>query len=95
MGTSRRIKAENPAVQAVAVQPGSPLHGIESTKHMASTIRSSILNESLIDEVVTVTTARAYGVTRALGPAARGVNRPAPPDRREWHGPGGSRRGSR
>lgn len=66
MGTSRRLKAENPAVQAVAVQPDSPLHGIEGTKHMASTIRPSILDESLIDEVVTVTTARAYEVTRAL-----------------------------
>ncbi|MCI1749340.1 MAG: cysteine synthase family protein [Acidipropionibacterium sp.] len=66
MGTSRRLKRENSSVRSIAVQPDSPLHGIEGTKHMASTIRPSILDDSIIDEVVVVSTARAYETTRRL-----------------------------
>jgi cysteine synthase B len=66
MGTARRLKKENPAVRAVAVQPSSPLHGIEGTKHMASTIRPGIFDETLQDEVIEVETERAYEVTRLL-----------------------------
>ena len=38
MGVARRLKQKNPAIQIAAVQPDSPMHGIEGTKHMASTI---------------------------------------------------------
>jgi cysteine synthase B len=66
MGASRRLKKENPAVLAVAVQPSSPLHGIEGTKHMASTIRPGIFDETLQDEVIEVETEEAYEITRRL-----------------------------
>jgi cysteine synthase B len=65
-GTARRLKEENPNIRAIAVQPDSPLHGIEGTKHMASTIRPGILDESLQDEVTAVTTEEAYETTRKL-----------------------------
>jgi cysteine synthase B len=65
-GTSRRLKEFNPAVRAIAVQPSSPLHGIEGTKHMASTIKPGIFDESLQDEIIPVTTELAYAVTRNL-----------------------------
>ncbi|MDR3365032.1 MAG: cysteine synthase family protein [Clostridiales Family XIII bacterium] len=65
-GAARRLKEENPNVRAIAVQPDSPFHGIEGTKHMASTIRPGILDESLQDDVVYVTTEEAYETTRRL-----------------------------
>ncbi|MDR3271670.1 MAG: PLP-dependent cysteine synthase family protein [Peptococcaceae bacterium] len=66
VGVSRRLKQDQPGVKTFAVQPASPLHGIEGTKHMASTIRPGILDESLIDRILTVTTEEAYEMTRRL-----------------------------
>lgn len=65
-GTSKRLKQENPSVKTIAVQPDSPLHGIEGTKHMGSTIKPGILDESLQDEVIAVATEEAYEATRRL-----------------------------
>jgi cysteine synthase B len=66
VGVSRRLKAESAAVRTIAVQPSSPIHGIEGTKHMASTIRPGILDESLQDEVAEVSTEAALEMTRRL-----------------------------
>jgi cysteine synthase B len=66
VGVSRRLKAENPAIRTIAVQPDTPFHGIEGTKHMGSTIRPGILDESLQDGVATVATEAAYAMTRRL-----------------------------
>jgi cysteine synthase B len=65
-GVSRRLKGQNSAIRTIAVQPNSPFHGIEGTKHMASTIKPGILDETLIDETVTVGTEEAYAMTRRL-----------------------------
>ncbi|MDR1728936.1 MAG: cysteine synthase family protein [Acidobacteriota bacterium] len=65
-GTARRLKRENPAVRTLAVQPSSPFHGIEGTKHMASTIRPGIMDESLQDGVIEIETELAYEITRRL-----------------------------
>jgi cysteine synthase B len=66
VGTARRLKKENPAIRTVAVQPESPFHGIEGTKHMASTVKPGILDESLQDDVITVSTEESYAMTRRL-----------------------------
>jgi cysteine synthase B len=66
VGTSRRLKAENSGIKTIAVQPESPFHGIEGTKHMASTEKPGILDESLQDGVITVSTEEAYAMTRRL-----------------------------
>jgi cysteine synthase B len=66
MGVSRRLKAENFAVKTIAVQPESPFHGIEGTKHMGSTVKPGILDESIQDGIVTVTTEESYAMTRRL-----------------------------
>src|SRR5580692_3361293 len=34
MGVTRRLKELNPAIQCIAMQPDSPLHGLEGLKHM-------------------------------------------------------------
>ncbi|MDR1039063.1 MAG: cysteine synthase family protein [Deltaproteobacteria bacterium] len=66
MGTSRRLKEADGRVKCVAVQPDSPLHGIEGTKHMASTIRPGIYDRSLIDSEILVSTDEAYAVARRV-----------------------------
>ncbi len=66
VGTARRLKSENPQIRTLAVQPASPFHGIEGTKHMATSIRPGILDDRLIDDVVTVTTEEAYAAARRL-----------------------------
>jgi cysteine synthase B len=65
-GTARRLKNFNPAVKSYVVQPDSPLHGIEGTKHMASTLRPGILDERLSDGILTVSTEEACAMTRRL-----------------------------
>lgn len=66
MGVSRRLRELRADVRAVAAQPDSPFHGIEGTKHMASTIKPGIYDENAADEVVTVSTEEAYAMTRRL-----------------------------
>ncbi|MDR2825240.1 MAG: cysteine synthase family protein [Deltaproteobacteria bacterium] len=66
MGVSRRLKECAGYIKTFAVQPNSPLHGIEGTKHMASTIKPGIYNEQAVDGVVQVSTDDAYAMTRRL-----------------------------
>ncbi|MDR3357916.1 MAG: cysteine synthase family protein [Desulfovibrio sp.] len=65
-GVAGRLKAHDRAIRAMAVQPDSPLHGIEGTKHMPSTIRPGILDENLIDGIIAVSTGEACAMTRRL-----------------------------
>lgn len=55
-GTSRRLKELNPSIKAIAMQPDSPLHGLEGMKHLATTIRPGIYDESLADSQIDVAT---------------------------------------
>ncbi|MDR2354014.1 MAG: cysteine synthase family protein [Deltaproteobacteria bacterium] len=66
MGTARRLKIFDGRVKCVTIQPDSPFHGIEGTKHMASTIRPGIYNRDLIDSEVLVSTQEAHRMTQFL-----------------------------
>jgi cysteine synthase B len=66
MGTAKRLKEYNPKIKTIAVQPDSPLHGIEGTKHMASTIIPGFYEPNLIDEQIIISTEEAYSLTRRL-----------------------------
>jgi cysteine synthase B len=66
MGTARRLKELNPTVTVIAVQPDSPFHGIEGTKHMASTIKPGFYDENQGDAVLEVNTEDAYAIARRL-----------------------------
>jgi cysteine synthase B len=66
MGTSRRLKELNPGVIVAAVQPDSPFHGIEGTKHMASTIRPGFYDETQADAFFEASTEDAYDIARRL-----------------------------
>jgi cysteine synthase B len=66
MGTSRRLKTYNRDLHVYAVQPDSPFHGIEGTKHMGSALKPGIYDETLPEGFVEVGTEAAYAMTRRL-----------------------------
>jgi cysteine synthase B len=66
MGASRRLRELNPAVKVIAVQPDSPFHGIEGTKHMGSTIKPGIYDEKQPDGFIEVNTEETYETARRL-----------------------------
>jgi cysteine synthase B len=69
MGTARRLKDENPAIQVSAVQPDGPMHGLEGMKHMATARVPGIYDPGLADSHRTVDSDTAFGTARALARA--------------------------
>lgn len=66
VGVVRRLRELNPALRAIAVQPESPLHGLEGLKHLATAITPGIYNESLASETLEVSTEDALLMTQRL-----------------------------
>jgi cysteine synthase B len=66
MGTTRRLKELNPAIQAVSFQPDSPFHGLEGMKHMGTAIVPAIYNPHLADRQLEVETEAAHAMARRL-----------------------------
>jgi len=66
MGTSRRLKDLDPSIHIVLMQPDSPFHGLEGMKHMDSTIKPKIFDESIADSKIAVKTEDAYKMARRL-----------------------------
>lgn len=66
MGIARRLKDFNPDIKIIAVQPDTPFHGIEGTRHLASTVRQGIYEEGMADSVVLTSTEEAYAMSRRL-----------------------------
>lgn len=66
MGTARRLKKDLPDVQCISVQPSSPLHGLEGTKHMPSAIKPRIYDPTLADDNLWIDTEDAYEMARKL-----------------------------
>jgi cysteine synthase B len=66
VGTSRRLKELNPAVQCISFQPDSPFHGLEGLKHMATSIVPAIYDPDLADRQLAVETEAAYAMAKQL-----------------------------
>lgn len=66
MGTSRKLKELNPAIQAVSMQPDSPFHGLEGLKYMPTSIVPKIYDASLADRALEVETEAAYAMVKQL-----------------------------
>ena len=60
MGVSRRLRELKPSVRCIAVQPDSPLHGLEGMKHMASALVPGIFDPKVADETIEVSTEDAH-----------------------------------
>ena len=67
MGTTRRLKELNPAIQCISMQPDSPFNGFEGLKHMATAIVPQIYEASLADTNIFMETERAYDMACELG----------------------------
>ena len=66
VGVVRRLRELNPRLHAVAVQPESPLHGLEGLKHMATAAVPGIYDETLLTETLEVATEDALLMTSKL-----------------------------
>jgi cysteine synthase B len=66
VGTTRRLKELNPAIQAISFQPDSPFHGLEGLKHLGTALVPSIYNPYLADRELAIETEAAYEMARRL-----------------------------
>jgi cysteine synthase B len=66
VGVVRRLRELNPKLNAFAVQPESPLHGLEGLKHMASAAVPGIYDRSLVTGTLEVATEDALLMTSKL-----------------------------
>jgi S-sulfo-L-cysteine synthase (O-acetyl-L-serine-dependent) len=66
VGTTRRLKELNPAIQCISMQPDSPFNGLEGLKHMATAIVPPIYDPSLADRNVEMETEAAYTMAKRL-----------------------------
>jgi cysteine synthase B len=66
MGTTRRLKELNPALQAISFQPDSPFHGLEGLKYMGTSIVPAIYNPHLADRALEIETEAAYAMAKRL-----------------------------
>lgn len=65
-GVGRYLRGKNPRVERVAVQPDSPLHGLEGLKHLPTAFRPAIYDESCHDRICAVRTEDAQAIVRGL-----------------------------
>ena len=65
-GVTRRLRKELSHVRCLSVQPSSPLHGLEGTKHMPSAIHPGIYDPHLADDNLWIETEDAYVMARRL-----------------------------
>ncbi len=66
VGTARYLREHSSATEFIAIQPDSPLHGLEGLKHLPSAPVPEIYDASLVDRTMTVSTEAAYEMTRRL-----------------------------
>lgn len=65
-GVTRRLRRELPEVRCISVQPASPLHGLEGTKHMPTSLKPAIYDPNLADGNIWIETEDAYAMARRL-----------------------------
>jgi cysteine synthase B len=66
MGTGRGLRARNPAVQIVAIEPAEALHGLEGLKHMPSSIVPRIYKEAELDRKLSIATDAGWDMAERL-----------------------------
>jgi len=65
-GAGRWIKEQIPNASIVGFQPNSPLNGLEGLKHLPTSRVPEIFDPSLPDEILEISTERAYAMARRL-----------------------------
>jgi cysteine synthase B len=67
MGTTRRLRELNPAIQCISMQPDSPFNGFEGLKYMPTAIVPPIYDPALANRNIYMPTERAYVMAKRLG----------------------------
>jgi cysteine synthase B len=65
-GTVRRLRELQPSLKAVLMQPDSPLHGLEGTRHLGTSLVPGNYDPALADERVEISTEEAQAMARRL-----------------------------
>ena len=60
VGTVSKLKALQPDLQAIALQPDSPMHGLEGWKHLDTAVVPKIFQSSLVDAYLSINTSKAF-----------------------------------
>jgi cysteine synthase B len=67
VGVGRRLRAERPGVELVAVQPDGPYHALEGVKHLASSAHlPGIYDPGLANRTLQVSSEEAFEMARRL-----------------------------
>lgn len=66
VGTTRRLKERNPAIECIAFQPDAPYHGLEGMKHLETAIVPGIWDPALPDRGLEAGTEEAYAMVKRL-----------------------------
>ncbi|CAN5924080.1 cysteine synthase family protein [soil metagenome] len=66
MGTARRLHEHHRPIRCVAVEPDSPMHGLEGLKHMATSLVPAIYDPTVHDDLVAVTTEDGWDMADRL-----------------------------
>jgi S-sulfo-L-cysteine synthase (O-acetyl-L-serine-dependent) len=66
VGTTRRLKELNPAIQCISLEPDSPFNGLEGLKHMETALVPAIYDAHLADRKMEIETEAAYAMARRL-----------------------------
>ena len=66
VGTTRRLKELNRAIQTISFQPDSPFHGLEGLKHMETAIVPKIYDPTLADSNLEIATESAYRMVKQI-----------------------------
>lgn len=66
VGTTRRLKELNSAIQCVSMQPEAAFHGLEGWKHMPTALRPAIYDDTLADDTVEINTEEAYRMVKRI-----------------------------
>jgi S-sulfo-L-cysteine synthase (O-acetyl-L-serine-dependent) len=65
-GVGRYLKERNSPVRLIAMEPDSPIHGLEGLKHLPTSRMPGIYDPTLADETVEIATEEAQEMTRRL-----------------------------
>ncbi|MCC7447439.1 MAG: cysteine synthase family protein [Anaerolineae bacterium] len=60
IGTGRRLKDYNPAIQIISLQPDSPFHGLEGLKHMPTAIKPGIYRDQFAESNLGISTEETH-----------------------------------
>jgi len=70
VGAGRRLRAENPAIHLLAVQPDGPYHALEGVKHLPTTkLVPGIYDATLQEQAIEVSSEQAFEMARHLARA--------------------------